>query len=119
MTSLLSLHKLYRIVFRTPWWFSLEYGAIWHPVFFSYVVLTEILSLFDFWIGKDIPGIKNKNGGNDNGKQSNGLHFFLDQEFIGSGPMAEWLSSRALLRRPWVSLVRILGTDMALLLQPC
>ncbi len=33
----------------------------------------------------------------------------------GAGPMAEWLSSRALLRRPRV---RILGVDMALLVRP-
>ena len=37
----------------------------------------------------------------------------------GAGPMAEWLSSQALLQWPRVSLVRILGVDMALLIRPC
>ena len=37
----------------------------------------------------------------------------------GAGPVAEWLSWRALL--PWsrVSLVRILGVDVAPLIRPC
>ena len=35
--------------------------------------------------------------------------------FLGAGSVAEWLSSRALLRRPRV---RILGTDMAPLVRP-
>ena len=34
-------------------------------------------------------------------------------------PVVEWLSSLALLHRPRVSQVRILGADMALLIQPC
>ena len=34
----------------------------------------------------------------------------------GAGPMAEWLSSRALLQA--AQLVRILGADMALLIKP-
>ena len=37
----------------------------------------------------------------------------------GAGPVAEWLSSRVPLRRPRVSLVRILGADMAPLVRPC
>ena len=37
----------------------------------------------------------------------------------GASPVAEWLSSRALLGCPRVSLVWILGTDMALLIKPC
>ena len=37
----------------------------------------------------------------------------------GAGPAAEWLSSRTLLQRPRVSLVQILGVDMALLIRPC
>ena len=37
----------------------------------------------------------------------------------GAGPMAEWLSSHALLRQPRVLSVRILGTDMAPLIKPC
>ena len=36
----------------------------------------------------------------------------------GAGPVAEWLSSCTPLRRPRVSLVRILGTDMAPLIRP-
>ena len=36
----------------------------------------------------------------------------------GAGPVAEWLSSRALLGWPRVSLVQILGTDMAPLVRP-
>ena len=37
---------------------------------------------------------------------------------LGAGPMAEWLSSCTPLWRPRVSLVRILGVDMALLIRP-
>ena len=37
----------------------------------------------------------------------------------GARPVAEWLSSCTLLRRPRVSLVRILGADMAPLVRPC
>ena len=37
----------------------------------------------------------------------------------GVGPVAEWLSSLALLQRPRFSLVRILGVDMAPLITPC
>ena len=37
----------------------------------------------------------------------------------GSGLMAKWLSSCALLQQPRVSLVWILGADMALLIRPC
>ena len=41
------------------------------------------------------------------------------QEIIaGAGPVAEWLSSRTLLQRPGVSLVRILGADIAPLIRP-
>ena len=36
----------------------------------------------------------------------------------GAGPVAEWLSSPALLQAARVSLVRILGADMALLIKP-
>ena len=38
---------------------------------------------------------------------------------FGAGPVAEWLSSLALLQPPRVSPVRILGADMALLIRPC
>uniref|UniRef100_A0A9L0IEY9 Proteasome subunit beta type-4 n=1 Tax=Equus asinus TaxID=9793 RepID=A0A9L0IEY9_EQUAS len=38
---------------------------------------------------------------------------------IGPAPMAEWLSSCAALQRPRVSLVQILGADMAPLIKPC
>ena len=37
---------------------------------------------------------------------------------LGASPVAEGLSSRAPLRRPRVSLVRILGADMAQLVRP-
>ena len=37
----------------------------------------------------------------------------------GAGPVAEWLSSHALLGRPRVSQVRILDADLALLIRPC
>ena len=38
---------------------------------------------------------------------------------VGVGPMAEWLSLRAPLWWPGISLVRILGVDMAPLIKPC
>ena len=38
---------------------------------------------------------------------------------LGAGPMVEWLSWRALLRWPRVSLVWILGADMTPLIKPC
>ena len=38
---------------------------------------------------------------------------------MGADPMAEWLSSHALLQWPRVSLVQILGVDMAPLIKPC
>ena len=37
----------------------------------------------------------------------------------GASPVAEWLRSHALLRRPGVSPDRILGTDMVPLVGPC
>ena len=37
---------------------------------------------------------------------------------LGAGPVAKWLTSRAPLRRPRVSPVRILGMDMAPLIRP-
>ena len=37
----------------------------------------------------------------------------------GASPVAEWLSLHAPLRWPRVSLVPILGADMALLMEPC
>ena len=37
----------------------------------------------------------------------------------GAGRGAQWVSPHALLPWPRVSLVRILGTDMALLIKPC
>ena len=36
-----------------------------------------------------------------------------------AGPVAEWLSSRAALRWPRVSRIRILVADMAPLIKPC
>ena len=44
--------------------------------------------------------------------------FGIRKAEVGAGPAAEWLSSRALLRRPRVSLVQILGADMAPLVRP-
>ena len=41
-------------------------------------------------------------------------HKLKNKISLGAGPVAEWLSSRTPLRRPRVSPVRILGTDMAL-----
>ena len=38
---------------------------------------------------------------------------------VGASPMAEWSSSYAPLQQPRVSLVRILGTDVAPLIKPC
>ena len=46
-------------------------------------------------------------------------HFLLKMGLLGDGPRAEWLSLRALLQWPRVSLVRILGVDMAPLIKPC
>ena len=43
----------------------------------------------------------------------------LESGVYGDGPVAERLSSCTLLRWPRVSLVRILGTDMAPLIRPC
>ena len=43
----------------------------------------------------------------------------LKAPFPGAGPVAEWLSSHALLRWLRVSPVRILGADMALLVRSC
>ena len=37
----------------------------------------------------------------------------------GAGPVAEWLGSCTLRRRPRVLPVRILGADLALLIKPC
>ena len=39
--------------------------------------------------------------------------------YLGTGPVAKWLSSHALLRRPRVSSVQILGVDTAPLIKPC
>ena len=52
---------------------------------------------------------KGKNTGRD----------YLENTSSGAGLMAEWLSSRALLRWPRVSLVRIVDVDMAPLIRPC
>ena len=43
----------------------------------------------------------------------------VKSECLGAGPMAEWLSSHAPLWWPRVSPVRMLGTDLALLIKPC
>ena len=40
------------------------------------------------------------------------------EERMGAGPRAQWLSSRAPLQQPRVSLVWILGADMAPLIRP-
>ena len=52
---------------------------------------------------------------------------FLKEEEISTNhkrkdwgrPVAEWLTSRSQLQWPRVSLVRILGADLALLVRPC
>ena len=46
-------------------------------------------------------------------------HTNFKRKKSGAGHVAEWLSSRTLLQRPRVSLVRILGADMAPLIRPC
>ena len=43
----------------------------------------------------------------------------LKEKSLGTSPVAEWLSSRALLWRPRVLAVRILGIDMELLIRSC
>ena len=43
---------------------------------------------------------------------------FLRNYFLGAGPTAEWVRSHAPLGWPRVSLVRILGVDVALLIRP-
>ena len=47
------------------------------------------------------------------------IHPLKLKSILGAGPVAEWSSSRAPFRRPKVSLVGILGADMALLIRPC
>ena len=38
---------------------------------------------------------------------------------MGTGPIAEWLSSHSPLQRPRLSPVGILGVDLVLLIKPC
>ena len=45
--------------------------------------------------------------------------FLTEIKKTGVGPVAEWLSLHAPLRRPRVLLVQILGVDMAPLIKPC
>ena len=45
--------------------------------------------------------------------------FQILKHFIGASPVARWLSLHAPLRQPKISLVRILGVDMAPLVKPC
>ena len=45
--------------------------------------------------------------------------WLISKESEGAGAVAEWLSSCAPLGQPIISLVRILGVDMALLIRPC
>ena len=52
-----------------------------------------------------------------NKKKINKFYYFKTNSFQ-AGPVAEWLSLRTLLRRPRVSLVWILGEDMAPLIRP-
>ena len=47
-----------------------------------------------------------------------GCHCLKSVSSHGAGPVAEWLSRTLCCRRPSVSLVRILGVDMALLIKP-
>ena len=44
--------------------------------------------------------------------------FLCQKALSGAGPVAKWLSSRRPLQRPRVSLVRILGVDVAPLIMP-
>ena len=46
-------------------------------------------------------------------------NWFITRQWSGTGPMAEWLSSRAPLWRPWISPIWILGADTAPLFRPC
>ena len=46
------------------------------------------------------------------------LYNLIENSGDGASPVAEWLSSHTLLWRPRVSLVGILGADMALLIKP-
>ena len=39
--------------------------------------------------------------------------------YLGSAPIAEWLSSHPLLWQPRVSLVQISSADLVLLIKPC
>ena len=47
------------------------------------------------------------------------IAFLRKNMYEWAGPVAKWLSSWAPLRWPRISLVRILGTDMAWLIKPC
>ena len=47
------------------------------------------------------------------------FYSWKNKDLSGAGSMAKWLSLRALLRQPRVSLVPILGADLALLIKPC
>ena len=44
---------------------------------------------------------------------------WIKKQRYWAGPVAEWLSSRAPLQGPWVSLVRIQGADMPPLIKTC
>ena len=44
--------------------------------------------------------------------------YYSDKRFRGAGPVAEWLSSHTPLQAARCLMVRILGTDMALLIKP-
>ena len=43
----------------------------------------------------------------------------IEKQEARASPVAEWLNSHTLLQRPRVLPVRILGTDMALIVKPC
>ena len=76
------------------------------------------------WQGIDWEGTREKFIGDKNGLYfDRGVSytgvFISSKMYSGAGPVAEWLSSRALLQRPRISPVRILGGDLALLIKPC
>ena len=71
------------------------------PRVLSLLIIRNLGLVFEWCLGQKLLGFV----------QSKEVH-------LGASPVAEWLSSCTLLRWPRVSPVRILGTDMALLIEP-